>query len=263
MRDWFRTGILLSLAGMLGCGRADVIQVREMSWPALDGQVLSISTFNGDIVIRVAGEDSIRAVATVSTALGMTDAESVEVTFAPGLASSLIARRPDQLSDAGVSFEVTIPGRVSIGNLETSNGTVDVTGAGGSPSIDTSNGDVTLSSFSGTLVIDTSNGDVTVDGQSLTVGSIDTSNGDIEVTASAFLPGAVLDTSNGDITVRLTAECSASFRMDTSNGGISLMGAGFHGVEVDGDEGTASFGENGPLVSVTSSNGSITLIAPE
>lgn len=256
-------GVLASVAGLLsGCGRAGVIETRHLAWPAMEGQVLSVSSFNGDVVIRVAEGDSIRATATINSSLGAADAARIETAFVPGPATSLTASRPDMLDDAGVSFEIVVPPCVSLGSIETSNGRIEVAGGAGSPVFETSNGDVTVSGFAGRVRIDTSNGDVTAGGRDLVILGIDTSNGDIQVSPASFAEGAVLDTSNGDITAGLAPGAFAEFSMDTSNGSVSVEGPGFSEVRIDDSEGSAVMGGGGPRVELSSSNGNITVTSP-
>lgn len=263
MRGLLFAGFMaVSIVCASGCGRTGVIDTRRLACPSVDDQVLSVSTFNGNVTIRVMEGDSVRVVATVTSCLGATESGSIVTSLVPGRSCSLTADRPQSMSDAGVSFEVSVPPGVSIGSVETSNGRIEIYGAEGEAELSTSNGDVVVEGFRGTVRVDTSNGDVSLSGSGLNVGSTDTSNGDITAQSVHFEDGAELSTSNGDISVLLAQGFGAVFDMDTSNGDVTVTGPGFESVRTDGSEGSATMGTGGPTVRLISSNGGITLTSP-
>ncbi|NQX45294.1 DUF4097 family beta strand repeat protein [Paenibacillus tritici] len=139
-------------------------------------------------------------------------------------------------------------------NVDTSNGTMDIHDVSGGVKAHTSNGTLTVQNIQGDVELVSSNG-------AITLGNIDgalsakSSNGKITVN-SAVTGRWELKSSNGKIMVGLPAATDAKITADTSNG--SLKG----NVTWDGedeDHGTAVLGKGTHEVSLSTSNGSVTV----
>jgi|SRR5579863_194987 len=151
------------------------------------------------------------------------------------------------------------------GNLDaqTSNGGIEVMDLEGSAVLRTSNGRVRAEGVRGSLEADTSNGGITVHLAQADTGrpvKLDTSNGSIDLTMDNNNRNDVYaSTNNAGITVRMPASIAARLRAHTSNGSIS---SDFE-VKAQGEiskhrlEGT--IGEGGPVLDLSTSNGSIHL----
>ncbi|SRR5579864_8184189 len=149
-------------------------------------------------------------------------------------------------------------------DVSTSNGTVEVEGVDGSAVLKSSNGRVRAEEVTGQLEADTSNGNITVHLAKAESGHpirLDTSNGSIDLTVDQ--PGrndVIASTSNAGITVHLAPSIGAQVKAHTSNGSISSD----FDVKVQGEiskhhlEGT--IGSGGPMLELSTSNGSIHLI---
>jgi len=148
--------------------------------------------------------------------------------------------------------------------VQTSNGTVEVQDVDGNASLKTSNGRVKAERVRGGVEAYTSNGSVTLELTS-SRGSrpikVETSNGSVELRLEAARPNEVrASTSNGSITLRMPSDTAARVRAHTSNSSISTD----FSVETQGTvsknhlEGT--IGPGGPLLDLSTSNGSIRLL---
>ncbi|WNS40912.1 DUF4097 family beta strand repeat-containing protein [Paenibacillus sp. MMS20-IR301] len=171
-------------------------------------------------------------------------------------------------------LNVSIPGNLAV-EVETSNGTVEAANLTGGLDVDTSNGTMDIHDITGGVKAHTSNGTVNVQNVqgevelvssngAITLGNIDgslsakSSNGKITIN-SAVTGEWELKSSNGKIIAGLPAVTDAEITADTSNG--SLKG----NVTWDGDEnhGTVVLGGGTHKVSLSTSNGSVTVDTAE
>jgi DUF4097 and DUF4098 domain-containing protein YvlB len=178
---------------------------------------------------------------------------------------------------------VTLDGLAGGGRIVTSNGSVKVTKLTGDLSVNTSNARIELAKVSGRLRLDTSNGSIRV---SDAEGDLmaDTSNARIEVELRRATPGStihldssngsidfelaehnanpiILDTSNSSIKVRLPASINGRLNAKTSNGSISNDFQRY-GTDVKTSKARheMTLGSGGPLLDISTSNGSIDII---
>lgn len=148
-------------------------------------------------------------------------------------------------------------------DVQTSNGGIEVQDLDGSAVLKTSNGRVHAEGVRGTLEAETSNGGINVHVAKVEGGrpvKLETSNGSIELTVDSANQNDVhASTSNAGITVHMPASIAARVRAHTSNGSIS---SDFE-VQAQGQiskhslEGT--IGSGGPVLDLSTSNGSIRL----
>lgn len=167
-------------------------------------------------------------------------------------------------------LNVSIPQNLAA-QVETSDGSIEASGLTAGMDVDTSNGTMDIHDITGGVEAHTSNGTVTVQNiqgkvelvssnGAITLGNIDgslsakSSNGKITVN-SAVTGDWELKSSNGKIVVGLPAVTDATIHADTSNG--SLKG----NVTWDGDDnnGTAVLGSGTHEVTLSTSNGSVTV----
>jgi DUF4097 and DUF4098 domain-containing protein YvlB len=151
------------------------------------------------------------------------------------------------------------------GNLDvsTSNGGIEVEELDGSAVLKTSNGRVRAEGVRGQLEAETSNGGISIHLATADPGHpirLDTSNGSIDLTVDqANQNDVTATTSNAGITVHMPPSIGARLKAHTSNGSIS---SDFE-VQVQGQiskhslEGT--IGQGGPVLDLSTSNGSIHL----
>ena len=144
----------------------------------------------------------------------------------------------------GASLELSVP-RTAALDLNTSNGSITVTGTAADITARSSSGAVALTGTAGAADISTSNGAVAVAVHSGSI-AIVTSNGRIECDLALLeaTGHARLRTSNGHITLSLPADASARFDLETSNGDITIT-PGFGSVSYTREERTHKTGSIG------------------
>ncbi|MFQ6028290.1 MAG: DUF4097 domain-containing protein [Dehalococcoidia bacterium] len=159
---------------------------------------------------------------------------------------------------AGVRIEVLVPENIAL-DLETSNGSVSVTGVSGPVSVATSNGGIDITNVVGEVNARTSNGKIDIGEVS---GQVDaeTSNGAVRMTA-ALQEGSKnrLRTSNGSVNVTLVDTPRVNLNASTSNGTISTDRSITTTGSSDPRRLVGTIGEGGPDLEIRTSNGSVTI----
>ncbi|MCP3905898.1 MAG: DUF4097 domain-containing protein [Planctomycetes bacterium] len=161
----------------------------------------------------------------------------------------------------GASFVVMLPAADGV-SIDASNGSVGVTGTTGELVVDTSNGPVTVRGHDGTVRVDTSNGPVMIADATGPV-TVDTSNGAIDVSLTPGNAGPLrADTSNGSIRATVGHAFTGRMTLDTSNAHVTIRDDAKRIVERTGDRDHSEIvvGEQGPPSRLDTSNGGITLV---
>jgi len=146
--------------------------------------------------------------------------------------------------------------------LETSNGGIELYDASGNVHAHTSNGPIRGQIRSGSLDAGTSNGAIEVrlqDPPADTPVKADSSNGRISLEiAGQRVPEIRATTSNSSIDVRLPSSTNARLEAETSHGSVSSdFDVTTHGGRLEKSRLEGSIGSGGPVIELTSSNGSI------
>ena len=148
----------------------------------------------------------------------------------------------------------------------TSNGTIEAQDVDGNVNLHTSNGAIRAETMHGSFEGTTSNGSITArlnDPASTWPVRAETSNGHIDLTLDAKqLPEVRASTNNSSILVRLPAAANARVRAATSHNSIT---SDFGGLDNGYDrrrhsELHGTIGSGGPLIDLSSSNGSIKIL---
>lgn len=138
--------------------------------------------------------------------------------------------------------------------IDTSNGTMDIHDVAGGVDAHTSNGTVTLKDIEGEVELGSSNGAITLANIN---GSISAKSSNGKISVDSLVGGDwKLKSSNGKITVSLPETSDVKVTADTSNG--SLKG-NIDWQRDGGDKGTAVLGSGTYQISLSTSNGSVTV----
>jgi hypothetical protein len=263
------------------------------------GARLSVEGFNGSVEITPWDQPTIDISGT-KHAPSESQAESfkIDVDHTPDSVSIHAARQYDWHGNYGVRFAVKVPRGTVLDRVVTSNGAIHAVEGVGPARFKSSNGAVRAEKFHGALDIQTSNGPIEVDEVDGAV-TAHSSNGHIHadairgsleaVTSNSGIKATVLradrevraDTHNGSIDIALPAGLTANVRAHTNNDGITVrltdpvnvrisahtsnasvtteFDARMHG-DMRRNEFEGSIGNGGPLLDLTSSNGSIRIV---
>jgi DUF4097 and DUF4098 domain-containing protein YvlB len=269
------------------------------SYPLKSGGKLAVETFNGSVEVSGWDQETVDISGTkYARSPGAADSLQISIDNSPDSVSIRVIRPSERPSNTGARFVIKIPrtailDRITTSNgairaldgsgparLRTSNGLVRVQGLRGSLDAQTSNGAVELLDIDGDARAHTSNGHVHTEGLRGSLEAI-TSNGGIDARLARADRSVHLESSNGHVELTLPANSTSDVRASTSNSGITLhlpyqvnarLSARTSNGSVSSDfelrmqgefsknrmEGT--IGNGGPLIDLSTSNGSIRLL---
>ncbi len=184
--------------------------------------------------------------------------------------------RPSGFRGGGARYVLRVPRSAVLDRVSSSNGRLSVSDMDGGGYFKTSNGSIRASHLRGSVDAETSNG--SIDLESVTGGvKMRTSNGRIR--ADGIDGEFDARTSNSSITIEMVHAPKDDIRAETSNGSITVKIPGDSAVRLAADTSNGSirtdFGENetsrnvhidksinggGPLIHLTTRNGSISLL---
>jgi DUF4097 and DUF4098 domain-containing protein YvlB len=269
------------------------------SYPLKSTGSLAVETFNGSVEISGWDQETVDISGTkYGPSQQAADDLPVEIDHTPEAVSIRVTRPIERRGNRGARFAIKIPrgarlDRIVSSNggihtldgtgpahLRTSNGTIHVRGLRGALDAQTSNGAVELLDVDGDVTAHSSNGRIRAEGlrgalDATTSNSgiiakleraeqsvrVETSNGSIDL---ALPPGFRHDvrahTSNSGITLRLPPTMNAQVSAHTSNSSVSSdfdmrMQGAFSRSRMEG-----VIGSGGPLIDLSTSNGSIRLV---
>lgn len=246
------------------------------TYPLATGGRITLESLNGSVDISSWDKDSVEINGTkyAGSEQGLKDIK-IDVSSSPNL---LQIRTVPVFGtrNLGARYSLRVPRRVQLDrivssngairveeiegvvNLRSSNGTVRVSRLRGPLEAQTSNGAIEASNQTGNATLHTSNGSIRVE---MNKGALDatTSNGHIELTLDGMREVRA-STSNSSIVLRLPNAANARIRAHTSNSSVtSDFDVMTHGtLSKHSLEGT--LGSGGPLIDLSTSNGSIKLL---
>lgn len=269
------------------------------SYPMSAGGRLSVESFNGSVEVSTWDQQTVDISGTkyARTQADTSDIK-IEIDHAPDSVAIRAVRPGMRRGNYGARFAIKVPRGAVLDRLVTSNGGIRADDGVGPARMKTSNGHVEVRAMKGPLTVETSNGPIEVQDVAGTVqahtsnghirldrvlGAVDaltsnssiravvekaegsmklqSSNGPIDLTLPANMQSAVrAHTSNSGITVHLPGEVNARLAADTSNGSITsdfemrLRG------EISKRHIDGTLGNGGPLIDLSTSNGSIRIV---
>lgn len=248
------------------------------SYPLKAGGRLSLENFNGSVEIAGWDQDTVDI---SGSKYGSTPEarDAVKIDVAPSADSVTIRTiRPSERRNVGARYILRVPKRTELERVTTSNGSVRVNDVAGTARLKTSNGSLKVFNLTGNLDGGTSNGSVDVDNikGDCTVktsngrvkaqgvqGMFDasTSNGGVDASVDEVRAGGVrVSTSNGGITLRLAPAVNARVMARTSNASISSDFDVSSRGRVDKHHLEGTIGSGGPVLDLSTSNGSIHVV---
>jgi len=269
------------------------------SYPMTANGRLSVETFNGTVEISGWDQNTIDISGTkYGRTQQIADDLKVNIDNSPDSVSIRVTRPSERRGNQGARFMIKIPrgavlDRITTSNgairtsrgsgparLRTSNGAIQVTGLEGTVDAQTSNGSIDLIEVNGDVIAHTSNGRITADRLR---GSFDanSSNGAIRADIERADRPIRVETSNSPVELTLPDGFNREIRVNTNNGGISIhfppvfnahivartnnssITSDFD-VRMQGEISKhrldATIGGGGPLIDLSTSNGSIRLL---
>ena len=190
------------------------------TYPLAPGGSLRLENYNGSVEISGWDRDTVDIDGT-KFAHTERRLQEVKVDVAPAADSITVRtiRPPDRYGDFGAQYVIHVPRRADLTSILNSNARIQVDNINGRAFLRTSNGSVHAVQMQGSLDIQTSNGSIEVSGMTGDT-SLRTSNGFIH--AEVRQGGFEARTSNARIEARLTDQDSKPVRLENSNGRIEI-----------------------------------------
>ena len=223
----------------------------------------SLKNVNGEVRVSTWKDDKVEIKALKKTNKAAENLQKVKIEVTASADSVSVDTVYPKHENTGVSvdYDIMVPEGVNLGEVNSVNGSVNITGPFGRVSASTTNGQVHLENASGDLELETTNGDV----KAINVnGPIDaqTTNGSITLELTKIEAGVSAETTNGGITLRLstTQEINAALEAETVNGSISFdFPVTLQSLEKSRHHLRGQIGRGGPQISLKTVNGSIRL----
>ncbi|MBN1949328.1 MAG: DUF4097 family beta strand repeat protein [Candidatus Cloacimonetes bacterium] len=249
---------------------------------------------NGSVQIEAWDEDFLELSWEMTSLKGKSELEKVQVDISWGRLIEVETVHLQNNPRVSVKYEIKIPANVTLEEISTSNGAIQIRGTAGDGQLQTSNGRITIKDHQGNLTAHTSNGkikasditgdlDASTSNGSLSIENIRgqlkavTSNGSIEISKcsriselrtsnssiSAELPvlqeNVVIRTSNGSVRLWLDPHNDLKLNASTSNGKIRHEGLALEVTKSSRDSLSAIFNSGLYNMNITTSNGNIEL----
>jgi Putative adhesin len=269
------------------------------SYPLKPGGKLSVETFNGSIDISSWDEDSVDVSGTkYGPTQEEADNLRVDVDHTPDSVYVHVQRPTERRNNQGARLTIKVPRNTQLERLVTSNSSIHTEDGVGPSRLRTSNGSIRVEDLHGELDAETSNSSIELAGVDGNVrvhssnghiraehvnGSveaetsnnsvnlaverpdksvrIDTSNSGVELDLPKnFSSGVHVDTNNGPITLRLAEGTNARISARTSNSSIDTEFEIKARGELSRNRLEGDIGSGGPLIDLSTSNGSIRLL---
>jgi len=158
-----------------------------------------------------------------------------------------------------VNYEIKIPQGARLELVRTTNGTVEIVGPFGDVKASSTNGAVRIEGATGTVALSTTNGII----RALDVKGrlrANTTNGGITIEMPKVEADIEADTTNGSIHLRLGEQPNAVLKARTTNGHITLdFPVTVQGISSSRRRIEGTIGTGGPLITLETTNGSITI----
>lgn len=243
---------VLALTTLLGACDLAFQQFREEStsnwsktYPLTATGRLEIVNTNGKISV-VAGSGSEVQVEAVRRARGATKAAAEEALQKVEIVEEISADRvrlttkTPRMRGGGVSvdYQIRVPAGAAA-NLQTVNGSIEVTAISGPVEVEATNGEIDLKQLGGPVKVQTTNGQIHVD--------LATLAGDVK-----------LGTTNGEVRLQVPASSKADVDLQLTNGAISVDNLSFEG-DKERRRVRGRINGGGSRIEVETTNGQITL----
>ncbi len=223
------------------------------------GAQLTVENANGDIAVSVWDEDVVDVQAEKKTMHGIDELQKVDIEVNTEEGIAIRTKYLEKNARVSVHYTIRVPEHVMVTQVETSNGSIELTDVNGDVVVTTSNGDVKAHGLDGTIDVTTSNGSIElVDVANLE--QAQTSNGSIEAEIlNSPRHDMRLVTSNGSIDLYVAYDVNADVIMSTSLGKVSV-----HNADISTEKKSLTFvqgslGTGGNTIHATTSNGSVEL----
>ncbi|UCD06272.1 MAG: hypothetical protein JSV98_03320 [candidate division WOR-3 bacterium] len=227
------------------------------------GTKVQVKNANGEIKISKWSEDYVEVYAEKKTNYGEDELAKVNIEVTVDDVMKIRTKYLEKNVRVSVKYDIKVPEGVTVQEVRTSNGEIELNGTAGNTKAMTSNGEIYVFDVEGIVSLETSNGEIEVRRTSGVL-EANTSNGEVHVEVHSIPEdGTNISSSNGSIDVYISDEVNADLRAATSMGNVHLkdleLRSRFKVTSQASTLLTGEIGRGGGLISVSTSNGEIEL----
>lgn len=247
----------------------------NQSYPVGSTTSITVENVNGDVRVNGSEGEEIQVQAIRRTQFGRAELDRVSISVTQNGVMTVRTVHPSPAARVSTDYTISVPLRMSVTRIVSSNGQIFLDGVQGNAALETSNGRINVSNHRGDVSARSSNGEIRLTGvqgaatartsnapviveDTAAIAGIETSNGIIRAEVLAVNNAFTLQTSNARIDLMISPFVNADLDMSTSNGQITISGD----VPTTARETTptrfvGSIGSGGPVITVRTSNGNI------
>ncbi len=241
-------------------------EIRE-TYEVSPGTRLVVVNVNGDIDLEKWDNDHMEVHVVKKTNRDRDELAKVRIEIVTGAVMEIRTEYLERDVHVSVNYRIKIPRGVTVQELSTSNGDIELKGTKGDTDLTTSNGDIDAQDIEGTIRVRSSNGDLDIKGTTA-IREAKTSNGEIRAEVHS-LPGTGADitTSNGSIDIYIDGALDADLSAATSLGKVSVSDLALESRSTAkaglSSSLKAKIGAGGARLVITTSNGNINIYGLE
>ena len=271
-------------------------EIFEETYPVESGVGLEVYNFNGSITISTWDNNTVKVWAEKKTNFGKSELGNAKISVEKGTNLVVKSEKLSENPKISITYDIKIPGFMTLTDIETSNGGINLDRCKGDVFLRSSNGGMDIFDYEGNINAITSNGGITaekvkgngdfrtsnggikvkdaegfvkldtsnggIEAKGITgIESIKTSNGKIEVEIPAIKSGGVdISTSNGSITAYISRKLNLNIDSSTSNGKIEVKDLELTLITSSDRVLRGKLGSGGDLLNITTSNANIYLM---
>lgn len=251
--------LILVVVGFTGCVGPESTDFFNEEYEIDAGTVLRVLNTNGPVEIIPWDGETLVVDAVKRTNFGREELDEVEIVVEKKDSVLLVETSyPLYGARVSVNMNIKIPENLTVEQVSTSNGAIQISGTHGNLSVQTSNGAIIIDDVDGYVEARTSNGAIDIQ-DSLGIDSIETSNGRITAEIFHVHDDVTIQTSNGRITLYLNESLNINLKALTSNGEITMSGLLLNYTRFEKTHIEGSLGLGGHQIYIQTSNGDIDL----
>ncbi|MBM3293013.1 MAG: DUF4097 domain-containing protein [Candidatus Aminicenantes bacterium] len=244
-----------------GFGGRDYTENFQKSFPLRADGAFSLRNTNGFIHVSTWSRDEVDIQAKKIARRNESDLDRVKIEVDATSAAVRVDTIYERFRNLRlkVNYEIKVPEGCRLELVRSTNGDLELAGRFGEVKAGTTNGDIRLESASGRVDLSTTNGTIRANNVKGPVRA-GTTNGNVVLELVDFSGEIKAGTTNGSIRLRLSGEPNARLVARTTNGSIRTDIP----VTIEGRLNTrrrleGTLGRGGPLISLETTNGSITI----
>lgn len=228
-----------------------------------DAETLVVENDAGDVTVRGTDRDDLRVEVVKQSSGADVDLSKLELAVTrdggrlqlepnwTGNDSTLTGR-------PSMTLRIDVPTSLAVSKLQTEAGSIDARDLTGDLTASVETGDVTVRRVDGSVTADTETGSISIRAVE-TVGDLSVSTGDVTASVPAIDGDTEFSTETGDVEATLTGDVDAEIEASVSTGDVTTENLDLSNVDRGDDGLSATLGDGGPVLRLTTETGDVTI----